>query len=243
MPIDLQMVHPLNKAPIVLAIDTFDLNTALTWVQATEKYVSVFKLGLEFFLQHGLSGVRAVQESTDCDLFLDLKLHDIPHTVGAASKVVGQLSPKYLTVHASGGVEMIRAASGALPGVAITAVTVLTSLSDADLKRLGFRADALATAVSLAQLAISSGARAIVCSPLEIGAIRDAIGSEPVIITPGVRLDGSAGNDDQVRTMSPVDAIKAGADLVVIGRPITSLWSLGVSAMADKAQEIASLLI
>lgn len=243
MPIEVRRGRPVSKAPIVLAVDTSDLGTALAWVEATHEHVRVFKLGLEFFLEHGLAGVKAIQAASDCELFLDLKLHDIPNTVGAAAKVVEGLAPQYLTVHSSGGFEMVKAASHALPEVSITAVTVLTSLSDADLALLGFRSSALETAASLAQVAVSAGARAIVCSPLEIQAIREVVGPGPVIITPGVRPEGTAGQDDQLRTMSPLDAITAGADLVVIGRPITSEWKRGAVAMAEKAQEIGSVLI
>ena len=105
----------MNKAPIVLAVDTPDLSTAVQWVRATQNNVSVFKLGLEFFLNFGSEGVKAIQGETDSDIFLDLKLHDIPHTVSGAAKAVSHLSPKFLTVHASGGRAMIRAAADAMP--------------------------------------------------------------------------------------------------------------------------------
>lgn len=233
----------MNKAPIVLAIDTPELATAIAWVEATTDHVRVFKLGLEFFLTFGADGVKAISSSTDADIFLDLKLHDIPHTVSGAAKAIAHLAPKYLTVHASGGAAMIRAAVEAVPQTLVTGVTILTSLSDQDVDALGFKANALVTATGLAQVATSAGAAAIVCSPLEIASIRQAIAPDSIIITPGVRPEGSAGSDDQLRTMTPTAAIAAGANLVVIGRPITSLWSAGKSAMADKAQEIGATLI
>lgn len=233
----------MKKAPIVLAVDTPDLETAIQWVRATQEHISVFKLGLEFFLTFGAEGVRAIQAETDSDIFLDLKLHDIPHTVSGAAKAVSQLAPKFLTVHASGGRTMVQAASEAMPNSYITGVTILTSMSEADVAEVGFKSSALESAVSLAKVAVAGGARAIVCSPLEIVAVRSAVGDAPLIITPGVRPLDMAGSDDQKRTMTPEDAIQSGANLVVIGRPITQSWSKGASAMKARAEEIGSGLI
>lgn len=233
----------MKKAPIVLAVDTPDLQTAIEWVRATQEHISVFKLGLEFFLTFGADGVKAIQDETDSDIFLDLKLHDIPHTVSGAAKAVSQLKPKFLTVHASGGRAMVRAAAEAMPDTYITGVTILTSMSEADVIEVGFKSSALDSAVSLAKVAIAGGARAIVCSPLEIAAVRAAVGAEPLIITPGVRPLDMAGSDDQQRTMTPEAAIQSGASLVVIGRPITQKWSDGASAMKARAEQIGSSLI
>jgi len=233
----------MSKAPIVLAVDTPDLKTAVEWVKATQESVSVFKLGLEFFLTFGSDGVKAIKDVTDSDIFLDLKLHDIPHTVSGATKAIAHLAPKFLTVHASGGGAMIRAAVEAAPQTYITGVTILTSLSEEDVQQIGFSANALTSAVGLANLASQSGARAIVCSPLEIAAIRTAVGSQPIIITPGVRPADSTQSDDQVRTMTPAAAIQTGASLVVIGRPITQSWSQGSAAMRERAAQIAADLI
>jgi orotidine-5'-phosphate decarboxylase len=138
---------------------------------------------------------------------------------------------------------MIKAAVDAAPKTHVTGVTILTSLSDADVSTIGFSNNALNSAVGLAKLAVASGAGAIVCSPLEIAAIRSAVGSSPIIITPGVRPADSSVTDDQVRTMTPKAAIGIGANLVVIGRPITHSWSLGAKAMRERAAEIASELI
>lgn len=233
----------MKKAPIVLAVDTPDLQTAIQWVRATQEHISVFKLGLEFFLTFGADGVKAIQDETDSDIFLDLKLHDIPHTVSGAAKAVSLLKPKFLTVHASGGRAMVRAAADAMPDTYITGVTILTSMSEADVIEVGFKSSALDSAVSLAKVAIAGGARAIVCSPLEIAAVRAAVGTEPFIITPGVRPLDMAGSDDQQRTMTPEAAIQSGASLVVIGRPITQSWSDGASAMKARAEQIGSGLI
>lgn len=233
----------MSKAPIVLAVDTPQLETAIEWVKATQESVSVYKLGLEFFLTFGSDGVKAIKDVTDSDIFLDLKLHDIPHTVSGATKAIAHLTPKFLTVHASGGSAMVAAAVQAAPQTHITGVTILTSLSEDDVSEIGYGANALTSAVALAQLATKAGAGAIVCSPLEISAIRSAVGLEPIIITPGVRPADSIAQDDQVRTMTPKAAIEAGASLVVIGRPITQSWSQGASAMRDRAAQIASQLL
>jgi orotidine-5'-phosphate decarboxylase len=231
------------KAPIVLAVDTHNLDIAKQWVASTQESVSVYKLGLEFFLSFGHDGVRAIQSETDADIFLDLKLHDIPHTVEGAARAIAALSPKYLTVHASGGRAMIKAAVDAVPGTDVTAVTILTSLSEEDLFEIGYANAALESAVALAKMSVTAGARAIVCSPLEIAAIRSAVGPTPTIITPGVRPLSEAGSDDQKRTMTPKDAISAGASLVVIGRPITKSWAQGAEAMKAKARAIADEIL
>lgn len=231
------------KAPIVLAVDTNDLQTAQRWIEATHESVSVYKLGLEFFLTFGHEGVRAIKSATDADIFLDLKLHDIPHTVSGAARAVSDLSPKFLTVHASGGRDMIEAAVTALPQTDVTAVTILTSLSEEDLFEIGFANNALESAVALANMSVSAGARALVCSPLEIAAIRSAVGDSLTIITPGVRPLTEVGLDDQKRTMTPRDAITAGASFVVIGRPITGAWKDGADAMKSKARLIAEEIL
>lgn len=227
------------KAPIVLAVDTQDLETAQRWIEATQDYVSVYKLGLEFFLTFGHEGVTRIKSVTDSDIFLDLKLHDIPHTVGAAATAVASLQPRFLTVHASGGRAMISTAVEALPATDVTAVTILTSLSEEDLFEIGYANNALESAVALAKMSVAAGARAIVCSPLEIAEIRSAVGDEPHIITPGVRPAGSSATDDQKRTMTPQAAVLAGASYVVIGRPITQAWAQGALAMTTAARAIA----
>ena len=231
------------KAPIILAVDTSDFETAISWIKATQDSVSVYKLGLEFYLNFGAAGVAQVVKRTGAEIFLDLKLHDIPHTVAGAANAISGLNPKFLTVHASGGRAMVSAAAKAVPNVAVTAVTILTSLSESDLFEIGYSNPALESAVALAKMAVDAGAKAIVCSPLETSAIRSAIGNEPIIITPGVRPLAEQGGDDQVRTMTPGDAIAAGANFVVIGRPITNSWSDGPAAMSAKARLIADEIL
>ena len=230
-------------APVVLALDTSELEMAIDWVKATQGLVAVYKLGLEFFLTCGSEGVRAIASETESEIFLDLKLHDIPHTVGGATRAIASLRPKYLTVHASGGSAMVAAAVEAVPSTFVTGVTILTSLTDGDVASIGFRSNALDSAVQLANVAVTGGARAIVCSPLEILAIRQSVGDEITIITPGVRPKLSVSTDDQMRTMTPREAIDRGADLVVIGRPITSLWSSGASAMRERTSEICAEIL
>jgi orotidine-5'-phosphate decarboxylase len=231
------------KAPIILAIDTSDLEIAKSWIAHTSEYVSVFKLGLEFFLNFGPDGVRAISENTDAEIFLDLKLHDIPNTVAHAVQSAVSLNPMFLTVHASGGSAMISAAVQAAGPTHITAVTVLTSMSDADVAAVGYKNNALISATQLASLAVNSGARAIVCSPLETQAVRSVVGNETIIITPGVRPLLTTGTDDQTRTMTPSDAIAAGANYVVIGRPITSAWEPTGVEIAKRAHDISAEIL
>ena len=227
-------------APIILAVDTRDFETAQRWIEATRESVSVYKLGLEFYLTFGAAGVKRIKDEFGVEIFLDLKLHDIPNTVASAASAISDIAPRFLTVHASGGSAMISAAVSAVPHIDITAVTILTSLSEDDLFQIGFANPALESAVALAELAVRSGAKAIVSSPLEIEAIRSAVGPAPIIITPGVRPAGSSKSDDQVRTMTPAAAIGAGASYVVIGRPITGAWSQGAAAMQEAARVIAA---
>jgi orotidine-5'-phosphate decarboxylase len=227
-------------SPIILAVDTREFETAQRWIEATRESVGVYKLGLEFFLTFGAEGISRIKSEFDIEIFLDLKLHDIPNTVSSAAKAISHLNPRFLTVHASGGSAMVKAAVEAVPQIDITAVTILTSLSEEDLFEIGYANSALESAVALADLSVRAGAKAIVCSPLEIEAIRNSVGVSPLIITPGVRPAGNQGADDQVRTMTPTQAISAGANYVVIGRPITGAWSKGAAAMSAAARAIAA---
>ena len=229
-------------SPIILAMDTDDLDIAKRWISLTNGSVGVYKLGLEFFLKFGPDGIVKIQNETDCEIFLDLKLHDIPNTVGQAVSSVAGLNPKFLTIHASGGSEMVKAAVLAAGKTSITAVTILTSLNNEDLSRIGYREGALTSAVNLAALATSAGATSIVCSPFEVSAIRRRVGSDVVLITPGVRpADSEVG--DQKRSTTPAEAIANGADYVVIGRPITSYAKESLGAMTRRASEISSSLL
>lgn len=215
----------LSRAPIAIALDTNEIDTAKQWVALTSPHISTMKLGLEFFTRFGVSGVADVMKHANgARLFLDLKLHDIPNTVAGAARSVAELAPAYLTVHASGGAAMISAAAKVLPDTRITAVTVLTSLAPGDLVEMGFPSDVSLLVKSLATSAVNAGARAIVCSPHEVRMLREFLPREIHLLVPGVRPPGSA-QDDQGRVATPAEALSYGADLVVIGRPITSLWN------------------
>ena len=230
----------MAHSPIILALDTSDFDTARAWIDATRESIDIYKLGLEFFLAFGCEGIESIARESGASIFLDLKLHDIPNTVKKSVGVVEHLHPRFLTVHASGGAAMISAAVSAVTSTSITAVTVLTSLADDDLADLGYAKPALETAVSMARVATAAGATSIVCSPLEIEAIRAVIPQSVEIITPGVRPADEAGGDDQMRTMTPAQAMRAGANFLVIGRPITSRWSEGKAAMASRASQLVA---
>ena len=233
----------MAQSPIILAVDTSDFDTARAWIDATRESIDIYKLGLEFFLTFGSEGIESISRESGASIFLDLKLHDIPNTVKKSAGVVDHLHPRFLTVHASGGAAMISAAVSAVTSTSITAVTVLTSLTDADLSDLGYAKPALETAVSMARVATAAGATSIVCSPLEIEAIREVVPQSVEIITPGVRPADEAGGDDQMRTMTPAQAIASGANFLVIGRPITSRWSEGKAAMASRASQLVASIL
>jgi orotidine-5'-phosphate decarboxylase len=211
-------------------LDAPDLATATSWAKAVAPHVQTLKVGLELYLRYGPQAVQDLAFD-GATLFLDLKLHDIPNTVAGAARSVAGLEPAYLTVHASGGRDMIRAAVEAAPEVAITAVTVLTSLSGPALSEIGLAGAPEEAARRLAVLAVDAGARALVCSPQEVAAIRADVGPDVTLITPGVRPVG-AGVGDQARVATPEQALADGADLLVIGRPITGADDPGAAAAA-----------
>jgi orotidine-5'-phosphate decarboxylase len=202
-------------------------------------HVGVAKVGLSLFVEHG---PRAVEEflRRGARVFLDLKLHDIPNTVELAAARAGALGVAYLTVHASGGAAMVKAAlQGAAHGAAkaghptpiILAVTVLTSMDDAGLAEVGVPGTARDHAQALAQVAVKAGATGLVCSAREVAAVRALVGAKVVLCTPGIRPAGSAAND-QARTETPLAAVQAGSDLLVIGRPITTAADMTAAARA-----------
>ncbi len=228
-----------RNAPIALALDTGDISTAVQWVAATAAHIRTAKVGLELFCAEGPGAIEKVRAAADVEVFLDLKLHDIPATVAGAARSVRAVAPTYLTVHAGGGPQMIAAAADALPETRITAVTILTSLAAADLDRLGIAGPPHEAVRRLAVLAVEAGARAIVCSPQEVAAVRAAVGPGVTLITPGVRPAGSD-HHDQARVATPEQALADGADLVVIGRPITGAADPGEAAAAIAATLVAS---
>jgi orotidine-5'-phosphate decarboxylase len=223
---------------LIVALDTADANQARVWAQAVAPSADLLKLGLEFFLANGAEGVKAI---VGAPIFLDLKLHDIPNTVAGGVRAVLPLRPRMLTVHASGGAAMIRAAHQAAGGAAtdrpmILAVTVLTSLDQTDLVAVGVAATLAEQVMRLARLAIEAGADGLVCSPLEVAMLRQALGPAVKLVVPGIRPEGAA-SGDQARTMTPAAAIAAGADWIVVGRPITGARDPGMAA-ADIAAGI-----
>lgn len=224
----------MNTAPIAVALDAADLETAARWAALVTPHVSTVKVGLELYLRYGPDVVASVRGATGVQVFLDLKLHDIPATVAGAARAVTRLRPAFLTVHAGGGAAMIRAAVEAAPQAKIAAVTVLTSLSEADMARVGLAGPAPDAVRRMAAVAVGAGAQALVCSPREVTAVRAEVGPDITLITPGVRPAGSA-VQDQARVATPEEALEAGADLLVIGRPITAAPDPGAAAAAIAA--------
>ena len=224
------------KNPLILALDTKDPKQAAEWIKISLSKINHFKIGLEFFLENGKDSIIDLQKNFDFNLFLDLKLYDIPNTVKGAIESISELRPKFLTVHAAGGAQMINAAAAALPGGSITAVTVLTSFSDSDFAQLGYEKDISSMAKTWGSQAIKAGATSLVCSPFEAKEMKE-LAPSAVIITPGVRMLGENLND-QSRVMTPKEALDNGADYVVIGRSITSQSDKSAGTMQNKINEI-----
>ena len=227
------------NARLIAAIDTPDLPRAQELVRCLKAHCGLVKLGLEFFLRHGPDGLMAVAQGTD--VFLDLKLFDIPNTVAGAVRSLLPLEPRLLTVHASGGSKMINAAVEATThaqGVRpkILAVTVLTSFDEAGLAETGIADGTAQQVLRLARLALDAGADGLVCSPHEIALLRQAFGKKPLLVVPGIRPAGVA-LADQARVMTPERAVAAGADYIVVGRPITN-----AAIPADAAAMIAAAI-
>jgi orotidine-5'-phosphate decarboxylase len=218
-------------SPLAVALDTADLAVAVRWATAVAPHVSTAKIGLELFCAEGPAAVEKIRASAGLDIFLDLKLHDIPATVAGAARAVAAVAPAYLTVHACGGPAMIAAAAEAVPATKIAAVTILTSLDAEDLDRLGITGTPAEAVRRLAVLAVAAGARALVCSPQEVALVRAAVGPDIELITPGVRPAGGD-RQDQARVATPEQALADGADLLVVGRPITGAVDPAAAAAA-----------
>ena len=223
-----------RPAPVAVALDAPDLDTAARWAGLVTPHVSTVKIGLELYLRYGPDVVATVRGASGVHVFLDLKLHDIPATVAGAARAVSRLRPEILTVHASAGPEMIRAAVESAPGTLVAAVTVLTSLGDGDLAAMGLSGPVGDVVRRMSAMAVSAGAHGLVCSPQEVAAVRAEVGPDVTLITPGVRPAG-ADSHDQARVATPEEAIRAGADLLVIGRPITRASDPGAAAAAVAA--------
>ena len=223
-----------QPAPIAVALDAPDLETAARWAALVTPHVSTVKVGLELYLRYGPEVVASIRGASGVKIFLDLKLHDIPATVTGAARAVARLRPELLTVHAAGGPEVIRAAVEGAPVTTIAAVTVLTSLNQATLERIGMLGPMSDAVRRLAVVAVEAGARGLVCSPQEVAAVRAEVGPDITLITPGIRPVGSSVHD-QARTATPEEALRAGANLLVIGRPITGAADPGAAAAAIAA--------
>lgn len=217
------MSIPRFANPVFVALDTPDLSRALELAKAVRPHVGGLKVGLEFITANGPDGVRKII-SLGLPVFADVKFHDIPNTVAGAAREIAKLGVALFNVHAPGGEVMLRAAKEAAssvdPSVKVIAVTVLTSLAGEDLQAVGQVAPAVEQVERLAKLTQTSGLDGVVCSPQEIGLVRRACGNGFLIVTPGIR-PADAELADQRRVTTPEAAVAAGADILVIGRPIT----------------------
>ncbi len=207
---------------LVFPLDYASLDEARAGARTVAPHVGVLKVGLELFMAEGPASV-AVCHDLGLDVFLDLKLHDIPETVGRAVKAAASLGVRYLTVHAHGGHAMlaraVEEAAHAPTPLTILAVTVLTSLDATDLVAVGIDVSTAEQVERVALLAWNAGVRGFVASAAEATNLRRALGPDALLVTPGIRPAGSAAGD-QKRVVTPADAIAAGADLLVVGRPI-----------------------
>ncbi len=210
-----------TSSPVFVALDVPTQAAAGDLAQRLAPYVGGFKIGLELFTS---CGPRIVEEIGAPDVFLDLKFHDIPNTVAGCSRAAARMGVKIFNVHCLGGSQMMRAAADAAKSenssAKVIGVTILTSHDEASLRELGLEGSPEENVVRLAELAQSSGLDGVVCSPLEIGKIRAACGDDFLIVTPGVR-PATAELGDQKRVLTPQQALAAGADWLVVGRPIT----------------------
>ena len=220
----------MQHVSLYCALDTGDRPEAERLARLLAPAVGGLKLGLEYFCAHGPEGIGAVR-AAGRPLFLDLKLHDIPNTVAGAVRGVAALAPHYLTVHAAGGLAMMRAAQGAAEEAArqglappqLLGITVLTSLDAAALARQGVAGTTRDQVLRLAALVREAGLAGVVASPHEIAALRAEHGAEFAIVVPGIRPAGGTGSarGDQARVATPAEAARAGATALVVGRPIT----------------------
>ncbi len=219
----------MTANPIFCAIDTPDLAIASRLAAQIADHVGGLKLGLEFFCANGPEGIRQIARAGGKDIFLDLKLHDIPNTVAGAVRSAFKHGVQMMTIHTSGGREMMAKAAEAARAAAeagrgpkpiLLGVTVLTSLKGADLEEVGLTSDVASQVLRLAGLAKAAGMDGVVCSPQEIEVLRKEYGRELTIVTPGIRPVWAAAQD-QKRIMTPAEAVAKGADYLVIGRPVT----------------------
>jgi orotidine-5'-phosphate decarboxylase len=225
-------MDPADRLCAALDFGTWD--AAEPFARAVAPAVGMLKVGLELFAAGGPQAVRAAA-ALGRPVFLDLKLHDIPNTVEGAARSAAATGASLLTVHASGGPRMVEAAVRGAGGKArILAVTVLTSLGDEELGAIGLSGPVERAVVRLARLAVGAGAAGLVCSPLEVAAVRAEVGPGPLLVVPGVRPPGSAAGD-QARVATPAEAVRAGADVLVLGRPLRQAADPAAAARAIAA--------
>jgi orotidine-5'-phosphate decarboxylase len=214
------------KDYIIFPLDVPTVDDAKHYIDLLSGHVGLFKVGLELFIHSGPEIVRFIHAAGSADVFLDLKLHDIPTTVSRAMAVVADLGVKFATVHCGESRRMLEAAvAGSAGRVGVLGVTVLTSVSAGDIKAAGFQeeygADVSRLVVRRAQMARDAGCSGVVCSGLEAGSIKEMLGPGFTTVTPGIRPQWSLGkNDDQQRITTPARALQNGSDYLVIGRPI-----------------------
>lgn len=217
----------------MVALDMDDAEDAVNLAREIGPDVAALKVGSQLFTRYGPEIVKKIIDSGGT-VFLDLKYHDIPNTVAGAVRAASALGVSWLTVHASGGEDMLKAARDASKGAKILAVTVLTSLDDARIKRIGWKGRVGEQVENLAIMARESGADGIVCSAHEVRGLRNALDNDCFLVTPGIRPAGE-GTDDQARTATPEGAAANGADYLVVGRPVIKA--------ADRREAVRSILL
>lgn len=227
----------MTKNPIICAIDTVEIEKAKELIEQIKPYIGMVKLGMEFFYRNGVSGVEEIKKC-GLPIFLDLKFHDIPNTVAGAIRAISELEVAITTIHTLAGSDVLKRAAQEIKTsgkkTMLTGVTILTSLDD--ISEIGINRSIKSQVLELAKLAKNSGLDAIVCSPEEISLIKEFFGDNLKIITPGIRLK-SDNKGDQKRVMTPKEAVDAGSDYIVIGRPITKS-----NNPSDAAKEIYNSL-
>jgi orotidine-5'-phosphate decarboxylase len=227
---------------LILALDVPTREAAAPILRQLRGELRWVKIGLQMFTAYGPNYVREVA-GMGFNIFLDLKLHDIPNTVAKAVESLGPLPIQMLTLHTAGGGEMMRAAKAAQqktnPNLLLLGVTVLTSMDSAGLQEIGVASPSADQVARLGKLAADSGLRGLVCSPLEVALLRQQLPADVQLVTPGIRPASEAGSDDQKRVMTPADAARAGSTYIVVGRPILQAPDPAAAAKAILA-ELAS---
>ncbi|MFP3928581.1 MAG: orotidine-5'-phosphate decarboxylase [Desulfobacteraceae bacterium] len=232
---------------LVFPLDLSSLDQAMAYVRALKDRVGLFKIGLELFAAAGPSAVQAVHDIAGPKVFLDLKLHDIPETIRRAFLAASIHGPKFITVHCDQGEGILKEVAQKNPGgTKLLGITLLTSLGPEQLRRLGYSEDLIrdlpALVVSRARLAMEAGCHGVVCSGREVAGVKQALGREMISVTPGIRPSWSlVKGDDQKRMVTPAEAVRSGADYIVVGRPIRDA-SDPAGAASKVAEEISTVL-